>query len=930
MNPGDMAPPEPTSAFLDWNKPALDQAVAFLTREWQGGPLDLRDTLIIVPTRHAGRRLRERLALAAAERNSAVLVGTIETPASLFAPTPAGRPLTDAISSQALWQSTLSTVPPASLTALFPSPPPDNAFSRAANAEHLARLRALLTEEGHTLTSFAREFGNRNPEPERWQCLATLEIEYLRQADKAGLRDDATAKITAAHRPELPGHVRRVLVLFVPDPPPLAITALSSLAAKLPVTTCVHAPESASGDFDKWGRPIPERWERTPRPLRDCDIEQCEDVAAMVEQIRRHVSGLPGSQRGDLTIGVGTPDTAARLRLALDGDNVPVFDPGGSPASGLPVFQLLRRLFALHREPTFEAFMAFARTPEVLRRLESGSSRHNLLELLDDFQAQHIPATFDEARSLADRDESAKPVASALAETAEVLRMLDAGPLARSLPALLSRLYQDQTATADLVTGAEALNAILDRFARVEPLCANRQRALLLFESAIASAEIRADRQPDSVDLLGWLELAWEDAPAMLLADMNDGLIPDAVTSDPFLPDNARKTMNLRDNRMRLARDAYTLETVLRSRQQGNARLFVPRRNSRGDPLKPSRLLFQCPDSDLARRTLHLLADSPSPLAAPKRSRGWPVRPPLPDELPPVTRVSVTALRDYLACPFMFYLKNTVRMEPVEPAAELDAMTFGTVAHEALDSFASGDLRDSGDPALIEQILHGAVNRIFRERHGDRLPLPLFIQRNLLLQRMTYAAKVQAALRAGGWRILCGERKFELALGDLRLSGRVDRIDQHTDGRMRVIDYKTAGRGDKPESQHLAKVTARTNVQPWALTCDGKQRWKDLQLPLYRFWCAREHASANVECAYFVLPDAVSKTAVHTWNGLDDAVVADAWRCAGEIAARITAGVFWPPRNDLRRDDPFRRIFFEDIVASLAPDFVEAMAGRKV
>jgi len=44
--------------FMDPGKMVLDQAVSFLTRGWKTGPLDLRDTLIIVPTRHAGRRLR--------------------------------------------------------------------------------------------------------------------------------------------------------------------------------------------------------------------------------------------------------------------------------------------------------------------------------------------------------------------------------------------------------------------------------------------------------------------------------------------------------------------------------------------------------------------------------------------------------------------------------------------------------------------------------------------------------------------------------------------------------------------------------------------------------------------------------------------------------------------------------------------------------
>jgi predicted signal transduction protein with EAL and GGDEF domain len=57
--------------FLPWATPLLPQAVAWLAREWSGaGPLNLSSWLVVVPTRQAGRRLREALAKLAARKGS--------------------------------------------------------------------------------------------------------------------------------------------------------------------------------------------------------------------------------------------------------------------------------------------------------------------------------------------------------------------------------------------------------------------------------------------------------------------------------------------------------------------------------------------------------------------------------------------------------------------------------------------------------------------------------------------------------------------------------------------------------------------------------------------------------------------------------------------------------------------------------------------
>ena len=59
--------------FIDWSAPLLDASVAELAGDWSGGLLDLSALLVVVPTRTAGRRLREALAVFAAQRDAAVI-----------------------------------------------------------------------------------------------------------------------------------------------------------------------------------------------------------------------------------------------------------------------------------------------------------------------------------------------------------------------------------------------------------------------------------------------------------------------------------------------------------------------------------------------------------------------------------------------------------------------------------------------------------------------------------------------------------------------------------------------------------------------------------------------------------------------------------------------------------------------------------------
>src|SRR5690606_14254330 len=89
------AMPDIVRHFLGWDRPVLESTVAFLAQSWKGeGLLDLSDHLVVVPTRQAGRRLREGLARHAARQAAAVLPPRVVTPQQLVSPARLGESLT--------------------------------------------------------------------------------------------------------------------------------------------------------------------------------------------------------------------------------------------------------------------------------------------------------------------------------------------------------------------------------------------------------------------------------------------------------------------------------------------------------------------------------------------------------------------------------------------------------------------------------------------------------------------------------------------------------------------------------------------------------------------------------------------------------------------------------------------------------------------
>lgn len=394
-----------------------------------------------------------------------------------------------------------------------------------------------------------------------------------------------------------------------------------------------------------------------------------------------------------------------------------------------------------------------------------------------------------------------------------------------------------------------------------------------------------------AIDLLGWLELAMDDAPTLLLTGFNEGFVPESVTSDVFLPNTLRSRLGLRDNNRRYARDAYALTTMLHSREQI---VFISGRHDvSGNPLTPSRLWFAA-DADSLPERVRRFYDSASDTdlhghaadVAPgfemsgesdaRRHSGFIV--PRPSRVPPApVEIPVSSFREYMYCPYRYFLKRELKLKSIEDETlELEAAAFGSLLHQVLNLFGESSVAHALRPEPIRDYLLKVLHNLAIKRFGRQRSATVNIQLQMMESRLEAFAEWQAETAAQGWRIEVTEnalnhKDFLDAKGrPVTLMGRVDRIDRNRQTKKwRVLDYKTSEKAQVPEKTH------RTNGE-----------WTDLQLPLYRLLVQSLDIPPDIQLGYVHLPGNLSQVGVSIadWSR-DDLSSAEAK--AREVAADI-------------------------------------------
>jgi hypothetical protein len=409
---------------------------------------------------------------------------------------------------------------------------------------------------------------------------------------------------------------------------------------------------------------------------------------------------------------------------------------------------------------------------------------------LDRYYTQHLPARLDgQWLGPASQCDGIRRIQQRLRSLLEPLAGDARYPRewADALSQLLLAVYQrdawdlDDPAQRQVVLACEQLHHGLAGLADVPDPIAPRMTAAASIQLALQTLEtasIASAINAEAVELLGWLELPLDDAPALVVTSFHEGIVPKSVNADLF---SARSRLGLDDNARRygMLQSGVLLASA-------RVTLIVARRDQERSVLLP--IVVAADEQTVASGPVGVRP------ARESQRRPPPARPSAIRPVPDAAAAAVAGARrrqahaiSRLACPYRFYLQHVLRLAAVsDQARELDGAAFGSLLHEVLRDFGESPEAQSSDPSQIAGRLDMLLDQHARESFGALPVAAVLVQLEQLRLRLRAFAEKQAQWYARGWRIAHTEAPGRQLGVDLMadgkaplLTGRMDRIDVH-------------------------------------------------------------------------------------------------------------------------------------------------------
>ena len=796
----------PIRHFIGRSQAAPQAIVAWCRRQWPEG---LPDGLVFcVPTSLALRRLRDALTVAYGAYQG---VKFLTPPAlfSLFEPRNA-HPVANDSECLILWDEVfdwLKQVDPENDVAkwLLPKNGADwlkRPAARYAMARRFLRLRRELVEGNLDFAAVAAHPAAQTLHGRDcilWNALDAFEQQMRAVFDRHTRCDPADAQraILQDARPR-PGEscaAWRLVLACVPDFMP----ALEILLRAAPACDIlVQAQPEEAERFDAFGRPAPDYWCDASKQLSAAttSIRAAENPEAAIPEIDRFLARQPQPiQPEHLCLAVLDAELIPPLSASLAAHGLPIFKPDPIPLTDMPPARALQALLRLTADAIPERLRDLLCLPEVCRA--AGQDYPSLRSAYNTLVEQHRPLTLRDMKAWNDSTPAFKAF---LEQCGRWMAAIKDSPVEGARAFLLDLYGQEELNPkhAPLRLAAfEALYALLEELETLPPDGKTDFLALLL--ARIADTQLRPARDHETkIAYEGRFEVLWSPAEMLVFAGLEEGIFPDTVFEDTFLPNAFRKALGLRDDRVRTARDAYLLDTACAMRAPDRTLLLCTRSNARGDWLKPSRLLFLCSDAERARRAKDLFTDPVPPdvvldnatcLAFKEPPHRW-------RRKEPPLRISPSDVDRFRDSPLMWWLTSRLGLRDVPSAdpEEIDATRLGILIHAALKD---GLPQEAGsDEEAIASALCAAFDRHLRKAYGAPYDVELMALCEAGRLRLRRFARYEAESRRQGWETRHRECQCEIPAkignGEILLKGIIDRIDYHpATGAWRILDYKT-------------------------------------------------------------------------------------------------------------------------------------------
>lgn len=290
------------------------------------------------------------------------------------------------------------------------------------------------------------------------------------------------------------------------------------------------------------------------------------------------------------------------------------------------------------------------------------------------------------------------------------------------------------------------------------------------------------------VAIYGLLESRLARADLVICAGLNEGSWPQAPGSEALLAPAILRALGVPGAEFRIGLAAHDLAGAM-----GAPEVVLSRaqRDAEG-PTLPSRFLLRVEAllGELAKdareeRMERLQARLDR---APEPAPPYPRPKPLPSAEQRKVDIKVTALDRLLGDPYQFYAAEILGLRKLEPLAADpfgDPALRGTLVHDILDAWHTARV---SDPAL--KIVPFATQK-FEEAQVHPLFKGLWQPRLLAAMERFEQWIDKAALE--GRQVVATEANGAMMVHDVKVRGRVDRIDRNADGTLAIVDYKTGG-----------------------------------------------------------------------------------------------------------------------------------------
>jgi ATP-dependent helicase/nuclease subunit B len=302
------------------------------------------------------------------------------------------------------------------------------------------------------------------------------------------------------------------------------------------------------------------------------------------------------------------------------------------------------------------------------------------------------------------------------------------------------------------------------------------------------------------------LEARLQTADLVILAGLNEGVWPERVPPDAFLPARFRKTLHLPHAEERMGLSAHDFAQLASA--PNVVLLHAARRDDA--PAVDSRWLWRLRtlvEAAAPGRSAETLGAGQSQLKdwvtqvqgdGLSQPGAGPAKPPQPRKRPKdwPRRLSVTRIDRLQRDPYSIWAEDILRLRTIDPMnAAVDARLRGTAIHKAIERFElePGERSPGRLSALLgETMLAG----------GE--PEASVLSRHAIWEDVAawYIDWLKGRDTRGGVALeASGQLKFNIANAPFVLSAQADRIERHDGGTVSIIDFKS---GAAPSDKMIA------------------------------------------------------------------------------------------------------------------------------